>query len=245
MDADYLAKFKKNPTSVLNGAITPPPRPRSERPDGLTGRGLGGGRGMKARYNSPDAMAFVIDEYFVRCEAMEQPPTIADLVLALGFSTKRSLQNYKEKDDEFRHVIETAETRMEGWKNRQLLKGGPTTQGTIFDLKNNHGWADKSESTVTHTPGGSLAELVQALQGKVLRPSLVQPEEEIVEGEFSEEPAEEPASEEVVVEEVEEYPKKKKKFAAGEEWMQEVQDMLYREYEEDKRIEGLNLEDML
>jgi len=239
MDADYLAKFKKNPTAVLNGALLPPPVPgETNAQRNRVPRGVGGGKGQRARYLSPEAMEFVIDEYFMRCEAMETPPTLADLTLALGFSTKLTLKGYKDRSDDFRHVIETAETRMEGWKNRLLLKGGPTTQAAIFDLKNNHHWADKTESTVTHTPGGSLAELVQSLQGKVLRPVLTQPEEEVIEAEFSETKAPEPETEEVKE-------LAQQKANAVKDWKTEVREMMRREYEEQKLLEDLNVSDLL
>jgi hypothetical protein len=129
-----------------------------------------------------------------------------------------------------------------------LLRGGTTTQAAIFDLKNNHKWADKTETTTTHVPGGSLAELVQALQGKVLRPSLMRPEEEIVDGEFTEETDSEEYEaepEEVIVEEVIEPPKKEKKYPLGYEWKKGVEEMLRREYEEKKLLNETDIEDLL
>lgn len=248
MDKEYLDRFKKDPTSVLNGAMVPPPSPHKTYNGG---RGVGGGKGNRHRFASPEQLQFVIDEYYTRCEAMEQPPTLADLVLACGFSCKSSFYAQRERNDEFQHVVDTAILKMEGWKNRLLLRGGPTTQAAIFDLKNNHKWADKTETTTTHVPGGSLAELVQALQGKVLRPSLMRPEEEIVDGEFTEESddeefepvADEP--EEVIVEEVPEPPKKEKKYPLGYEWKRGVEEMLRREYEEKKRLNETDIEDLL
>jgi len=193
---EFLEKFKKDPESVLQGRLLPPPTKPKKTTARLTGfnmglgcnQGLGSGGGAKSRYTSPEALSFVVDEYFMRCQNSEgaQKPTIAGLALALGFTTKKTLDNYREKSDAFRDVIDTAYTRMEDWKNQMLLRGGQMTEAAKFDLKNNHGWADKSDTTVTHVPGGSLAELVHALQGRVLRPTLFQEDEPVEEGEFEE-----------------------------------------------------------
>lgn len=182
MTPEALEKYRKDPQEILGAQVLPPPTPSKT---GLRGKGFGGGTGSIPRYPTPEALQHAINLYFQRLEITEDPPTIPDLVLALGFSQRQTLRDYHKRGEDYAHVVDMALTRIEGWKNRFLLKGGATTQAAIFDLKNNHHWADKVEQTTTVIPGGSLAELVQALQGQVLRPALIAPEESIVEAEFT------------------------------------------------------------
>lgn len=185
---------------MLEQPALPPPRANKS---GMHNRGKGGGPGHAPKYPSAEAMQGAIDRYFLALQITEDPPTIADLVLALGFKCRQSFLNYRERGEDYEFVVDTALTRIEGFKNRLLLKGGPTTQAAIFDLKNNHKWSDKMESTTNVVPGGSLAELVQALQGQVLRPVIDVKKEDIEDAEFAEEDAE-PETEELTFEPVEE-----------------------------------------
>ena len=155
--------------------------------------------GFYPRYQSAEAMEFAIDAYFAIIEEEKRPPTLAGLALALGFKSTKSLKAYEDKGDDYAHVVEVARTRVEEWKNELLLKGGTQTSGVIFDLKNNHGWAEKSQSTQTVETGDTLSQLLLALQGKVLRPALEgrsmpdssQPIEDADYAEFTEELAQE------------------------------------------------------
>lgn len=128
--------------------------------------------GFYPMYKSAEAMEFAIDAYFARIEEEQRPPTLAGLALALGFKSTKSLKAYEDKGEDYSQVVEVARTRVEEWKNELLLKGGSQTSGVIFDLKNNHGWAEKSQSTQTVETGDTLSQLLLALQGKVLRPTI-------------------------------------------------------------------------
>ncbi len=237
MTPEFLEKFKKDPTIVLNGSLLPPPAkpsPTANPKSGFTGlkhKGIGGGPGMLPRYTSPEAMNFVIEEYFTKCELSDGAikPTVAGLVLALGYANESSFKKYKERGDGFAFVVDRAYTRMEDIKNQLLLRGGPTTESAKFDLKNKHGWADKSDTTITHVPGGSLAELVQALQGKVLRPALLQPNDVIEDGEFEEE-----------TEDTEELPVKLTRRAKEDDWFQDLYDELAAEETTEKQKDELD-----
>jgi hypothetical protein len=89
--------------------------------------------------------------------------------------------NYKKRGEDYEFVIDQAFTRIEEPANVQLLRGGNATQGTIFLLKNHHHYADKVEQTHVHEAGDSLTQLVQSLQGRVLRPQLQHHEPEVIE----------------------------------------------------------------
>lgn len=69
-------------------------------------------------------------------------PTISGLALYLGFADRRSLYDYKERE-EFSHTIKRTITQIEEFAERQLLEKDKPV-GAMFWLKN-HGWSDKIE----------------------------------------------------------------------------------------------------
>lgn len=145
-----------------------------------------GGLGTYPRYRTAEALEDAVQMYFDLKVEQKKPPTMPGLALSLGFKSTATLKNYEERGEEYADVIIVARTRVEEWKNELLLQGGQQTNGVIFDLKNQHGWSDKIEQKTTVVPGGSLAELLQALQGNVLRPAMFSPNAD--EAEFRELP---------------------------------------------------------
>lgn len=69
------------------------------------------------------------------------PYTITGLSLALDTS-RETLLDYKERE-EFSDSIKKAKLRCEHYNEQMLFSTTPT--GTIFNLKNNYGWKDKTE----------------------------------------------------------------------------------------------------
>lgn len=171
--------------------LFPPPRdPVTKKDTGLLPRyGLGMDAGFLPKFQTAEAMEEAIEVYFKYVEENERPPTMAGLALALGFKSVGTLKNYEKRGEDFAYIIEVARTRIEDWKNTLLLRAEKTVNGIIFDLKNNHGWADKIEQTTIHQAGNSLAELLTALQGNVLRPAAIEqpdPAAQAIEAEFVE-----------------------------------------------------------
>lgn len=78
-----------------------------------------------------------IEKYFTD----EKLPTWTGLAIHLGFESRQSLQDYKEKE-EFSYSIKKALLRIENQYEKALLKGNPG--GPIFALKN-FNWKDKQE----------------------------------------------------------------------------------------------------
>lgn len=68
-------------------------------------------------------------------------PTMSGLALSLGVDRK-TITNYANKDEYF-PTIKKARSLVEQTLERRLYFGNPA--GTIFNLKNNFGWADKQE----------------------------------------------------------------------------------------------------
>lgn len=95
----------------------------------------------KQKFESVEQMQELIDEYFDGCEGTilkepdgrpartkdgdiiyigKRPPTIPGLALALGFSSRQSLYNYKAKK-EFMDTISRAQTRVEQYTAERLF----------------------------------------------------------------------------------------------------------------------------
>jgi hypothetical protein len=79
------------------------------------------------------------------------PYTVTGLALALDTS-RETLVNYEEKAEYF-DTIKRAKEKIQNYLELNLNSTSPT--GTIFNLKNNYGWKDKTESEITN-PDGSL-----------------------------------------------------------------------------------------
>lgn len=119
-----------------------------------------GGRPVK--YRSPEQMQVIIDQYFEDClynrrQAIRpdaEPrgtitddlhPTVTGLGLVLGL-TRQSLINYEVKP-EFLDTIKKAKAQVEAYAEQRLFY--PNAVGTIFNLKNNFHWKDKTEQELS------------------------------------------------------------------------------------------------
>jgi len=89
-------------------------------------------------WDDAEAFSKAVDDYFNKTEV----PTWSGLALYLGFESRSSLQNYKERP-EFLHPIKRALLRMEDLYEFRLNQARNPT-GAIFALKN-FGWKDKQE----------------------------------------------------------------------------------------------------
>lgn len=103
-------------------------------------------KGRPRLYPDPDALAAKVDEYFAEREASGKPPTIAGLCYFLGFSHRNALQEYEDYGLDYSCTVKRARLRIENERAERLIGKDTFTPGLIFDLKNNHGWKDKSEA---------------------------------------------------------------------------------------------------
>ena len=83
----------------------------------------------------PDELEKKIEEYFV---ATPLKTTVCGLALFLGFASRQSVYDYKEKED-CAYIIKRALLRIQG--NYELRLHGNNPTGAIFALKN-MGWKD-------------------------------------------------------------------------------------------------------
>lgn len=118
---------------------------------------MAGGRPLK--FTCPKELERSIQYYF-EVEAWvenkegekEYLPTFSGLAYHLDICTE-TLRNYQEKP-EFFGPIKRAKQRIEVSLEQRLA--GNAVTGTIFNLKNNFGWKDKSEQELTGANGGAI-----------------------------------------------------------------------------------------
>lgn len=100
--------------------------------------------GCKGKVYTDENGVVVTDKYGIPIIVDARPPTITGLALALGFTSRRALLNYQEKD-EFFHTITRAKAKVEQYAEERLFdKDG--ANGAKFSLANNfEGWKEKQQ----------------------------------------------------------------------------------------------------
>lgn len=109
-----------------------------------TGKNLGG---RPLKYKNAEVLQAAINDYFKNCDEKGEPYTICGLALAMDID-RYTLLNYSNKIDEYRPIIQRAKDKCEAYAERALFKNQQVA-GTIFNLKNNYKWKDKTETEVT------------------------------------------------------------------------------------------------
>ena len=120
--------------------------------------------GRPLKFENPEDMQKAIDRYFLRCDsntierwsqkaedliviARPIPYTIEGLCAVLEMD-RQTLLNYQAKDDFFGIIKRTKEEILAN-QTEMALSGESDKTMTIFLLKNNQGYADKTEQIVT------------------------------------------------------------------------------------------------
>jgi hypothetical protein len=121
--------------------------------------------GRPPKYETPEDMQKIIDLYFLACrthqtgdielladcsedelliinDIEDKVPTVSGLAYILGMS-RQALCDYEKKDD-FLDTVKKAKLRIERSLEQRLYSAAPA--GVIFNLKNNFGWKDKTET---------------------------------------------------------------------------------------------------
>jgi hypothetical protein len=106
----------------------------------------------KKKHETIEAFEAKIEAYYKKQIAAKRPLTIEGLCLALNFNSRQSLLNYEGYTDKnkkpFLDAIKKARLYIQQSKIEGLLSGDYSTAGAIFDLKNNHNYKDKQETTL-------------------------------------------------------------------------------------------------
>ena len=123
--------------------------------------------GRPLLFKSPEELEEQIQLYYASCDArvvkrifskegnevsqITAPYTVTGLAYFLKTS-RHTLVNYESKE-EFFHTIKNAKSFIQSRLQESALLGEYNPAISIFSLKNNYGWKDKSEidSTVTNT----------------------------------------------------------------------------------------------
>lgn len=105
--------------------------------------------GRPAVYKTPEELETAIQEYFDAQEANKAPITITGLAYHLGFESRQSIYDYKERP-EYSYILKRATFYVESQYEAKL--SGTTPTGSIFALKN-MGWKDKVETGFTDSDG--------------------------------------------------------------------------------------------
>jgi hypothetical protein len=120
-------------------------------------------RGRKPKFRKVEKMQKAIDEYFARCDnraikvwdektqteimiSKPAPYTMSGLASRLRMD-RRSLVNYSNKRRFFPTIRDARERVHEDVETRSLETRNE--KGAIFNLKNNFGWRDESQTDVT------------------------------------------------------------------------------------------------
>ena len=101
-----------------------------------------------AIWTDPEAFEEAVDSYFSNTEINH---TWTGLAIHLGFESRQSLEDYKEKDG-FSYPIKKALLRIERKYEEAMMK---QPAGAIFALKN-FGWRDKQEIDPKTEHSGSI-----------------------------------------------------------------------------------------
>lgn len=126
----------------------------------MTVPGLGG---KPLAFKSVEELQAKIDAYFDMCDSkirtvvtdrggikeIRKPYTMSGLALYLGCD-RRTLVDYAHRD-EYLPAIKSARQRVEGYIEEGMMTGEIPPIPSIFNLKNNFGWADKQEIAITGT----------------------------------------------------------------------------------------------
>jgi len=102
-------------------------------------------------FQNLEELEAAIEAYFKDCRDRGVPYTVSGLAVTLKTS-RRTLLNIQQQDyypNEFKDLINTAKARILQQTEEGMLGGRFNAAGSIFTLKNNFGYVDKIESSVT------------------------------------------------------------------------------------------------
>lgn len=119
--------------------------------------------GRPRLYTDPEAFTEKVDAYFADCEDTGKRPTLSGLSYYMGFEDRETFSNYAGYDG-FSRTVKRAKLQIADWLEQRLTDKNTFTPGIIFDLKNNHGWKDKTETEFSDPDGKNpFAGLMEAI----------------------------------------------------------------------------------
>ena len=119
-------------------------------------------------YQDAEVFTDKVEAYFVEVETKGKHATLAGLSYFLGFADKQSFVEYENYGADFSLTVKRARLRMEADRHDRVISKDSFTPGLIFDLKNNHGWKDKTEQELTGPDGGPVR--IEKIERVILDP---------------------------------------------------------------------------
>lgn len=117
---------------------------------------IAGMAGQPAYFETVESLESAIQAFFDTQIENNGIITVSGLAYSLGFASRQSLQDYKERE-EYSYVIKRALLFVESCYEQKLSGNNPT--GSIFVLKN-MGWKDKTETGFTNNEGADVAPVI-------------------------------------------------------------------------------------
>lgn len=105
----------------------------------------GNPNGRPPKFKTVEEMNIAVNEYFEECRKEKRPLTMTGLAIALGFESRQSLVDYKQRDEGFSDTIKKARNFVERDIEERMMSSSGVVAGHIFNLKNNFGWRDRQD----------------------------------------------------------------------------------------------------
>lgn len=120
------------------------------------------------KFQKAEELKAAIQDYFDSCDARNAPLTVTGLANSLGTSRRLLLDVEKSTtySEEIKSLILLAKQRIGQQTEEGLLSGRYNAAGCIFTLKNNWGYVDKVEKTISVEH--SIAETLENRRRKVI-----------------------------------------------------------------------------
>lgn len=115
------------------------------------------------KYKTKEKLQEGINNYFKDCDEKGLPYTMSGLAESLDID-RRTLINYS-NNALFFSLIKKAKQKVERQLEENALTGKANATFTIFNLKNNYGWQDKTEMEIKKDPIEDLTPLAELLKG--------------------------------------------------------------------------------
>lgn len=119
--------------------------------------------GRPLMFESPEKLQALIDKYFEDCDANNEIYTVTGLAMALD-TDRATLVRYEHKD-EFYNTIKKAKQKIENQMVNRALTGVYNPTVSIFLMKNNFGYVDRTEQEVKVTERSKAEKLSDTLFG--------------------------------------------------------------------------------
>lgn len=130
--------------------------------------------GRPKKFQNIEEFRSQIEDYFQTCIAEDRPFTITGLAYHLDTSRMLliNIEHMGHYGEDFAYEVAKAKMRCEVWLEENLLTRNSNVVGSIFALKNNFGWRDKTEQEISHV--GDMAKLIEQRRKQVIDQKTVQ-----------------------------------------------------------------------